>query len=143
MDSITLLRVEKFFEDLNHYKEFFPDKNYTSGENEDLWDLTPNNVYDYTKKPWDPSFDRKVSLFTALAHKEDLIVCEMAWNYSITTEMANNKEYFWKTGWELGFTPKSMAITYNLPENITNQLIFLSNKSRTKNDLYEKIKEIF
>ena len=30
----------------------------------------------------------------------------------------------------------------DLPENITNQLIFLSNKSRTKNDLYEKIKEI-
>ena len=142
MDNITLLRVEKFFEDLNHYKEFFPDKNYTSGENEDLWDLTPNNVYEYTKKSWDPSFDRKVSLFTALAYTKDLIVCEMAWNYSITTEMDNNKEYFWKTGWELGFTPKYMANSYNLPEIITNQLIFLSNKSRTKNDLYEKIKEI-
>ncbi len=139
MNTEMLSQIKYFTSEYNFYKESFPDKNYISGNSEDLWDLTPNNVKQYTMDPWDHDNDKVASFFTALAYKLNLVSCEMVWTYSINKDIDNNIEYFWNKGWESGFKPSMVADSFKLPDDMTVKLIYMSNMSNTKNELCKKI----
>ena len=139
MNTEISSQIKYFTSEYNFYKEQFPDNNYISGNSEDLWDLTPNNVKEYTIDPWDRSSEKMASMFTALAYKLNLVSCEMAWTYSINKDVDQNIEYFWNKGWEMGFNPVMVANSFKLPNDMTTKLIYFSNVSISKKELCGKI----
>lgn len=139
MNTETITKIDYFVTEYNFYKSSFPEKNYISSNLEDLWDLTPNNIKQYTSDPWKPDSNKTASLFTALAYKLDLVSCEIAWNYSINKDMDDNIEYFWNKGWESGFNPMKVAQSFKLSTDITNNLLNISRVSNTKQELCDRI----
>jgi hypothetical protein len=142
MNTDLMTQIKYFITEYDFYKSSFPDKNYISANSEDLWDLTPNNIKQYTSEPWKPDSNKTASLFTALAYKLDLVSCEIAWNYSTNKDMDENIEYFWNKGWEAGFNPTLVANSFKLSNDITNKLLYISRMSITKQELCEKIDQL-
>jgi hypothetical protein len=142
MNTEMTSNIKHFIIEYNFYKSSFPDKNYISANSEDLWDLTPNNVKQYTLEPWNPDINKSASLFTALAYKLDLVSREIAWNYSINKDVDENVEYFWNKGWEAGFNPTLVAQSFKLPNDITDKLLLISRTTNTKREVCDKIDKL-